>query len=129
MKKLLTVFGATCVGLVLFAIVTLFSSAIPSHSSRADTKEVTARLNSITTCCSGGDIIFHLKPDDDNSYYINRGVENGLRVNYFREALLNRDITISYRKGGWNILNYRNRAKHICEVRLEDKVLYSEIRD
>ena len=129
MKRLLTIFGATCVGLVLFTIVTLFSSAISSHGKRADTKEITAKLNAITTCCAGGDIIFHLDNQDNSSYYINRGVENGLKLEELQEALLDKEITVSYHKRGWNVLNYRNRAKHICEVRLENKVLYSEIRD
>ena len=129
MKKLLTIFVTICLSLVLFGVVTLFTSAIPSHGRRADTKEITAKLNAITTCCSGGDIIFHLHNQDNSSYYINRGLENGLKLKELQEALLGKEVTVAYRNGGWNVLNYRNRARHICEVRLEGNVLYSEIRD
>jgi hypothetical protein len=128
-KKLLLITGTVGILLILFAGITLIASAVPSKSNREDTKAIKGKLNSISTCCPGGDIIFDLENDGGKSYYINRGVEHGLVVQDLERQLLGKEITLLYHKGGWNVLNYRNQVQHVCEVQIDKKVLYTELVD
>lgn len=87
------------------------------------------KLISISSCCSGGDITFHMANDGNKSYYINRGTENGLDVKELEKDLIGKDIIIYYHRHSWNIINYRDQVRHICELRTNDKVYYTEIAD
>jgi hypothetical protein len=128
MKKLFEVLGLVFILLILFTGISFYMSAIPGQSKREDTKLISGKLRAISTCCPGGDIIFRLEnPSDNSAYYINRGVENGLDANLLKDQLLEKEITIAYHKRGWNVMNFTNEAKHICEVRYGEQVLYTEI--
>lgn len=129
MKKTLTIVAAAVSAIVLFGIISLFLSAIPEQSNRADTKMLKGKLLRITSCCPGGDITFHMANLEGRSYYINRGVESGLNIKQLEKELLGKDIIIYYHRHSWNIINYRDRIRHICELRTADKVYYTEIAD
>lgn len=129
MRKTLYIIAGTVLAIVLLGIISLFLSAIPEKSNRADTKILKGKLISITSCCSGGDITFHMENDGSKSYYINRGIENGLNVTQLEKDLIGKNITIFYHKNSWNIINFRDQARHICELRTTDKIYYTEIAD
>ncbi|MBN8671516.1 MAG: hypothetical protein J0L80_12570 [Chitinophagales bacterium] len=129
MRKALTIIAGTVLAIVLSGIISLFLSAIPEKSNRADTKMLKGKLISITSCCSGSDIIFHIANDGSKSYYINRGIENGLDIKKLEKDLIGKQIIIYYHRHSWNIINYRDQIRHICELRTADKVYYTEIAD
>lgn len=129
MKKTLTMIAGTVLAIVLLGIISLFLSAIPEKSNRANTKMLKGKLLHITSCCPGGDITFHMANDEGRSYYINRGVESGLNIEQLEKELLGNDIIIYYHRHSWNIINYRDQVRHICELRTADKVYYTEIAD
>lgn len=127
MKKLLLILGTFFTVLIIFAGVTFLTSAIPAHSQREDTKSINGKLTSLSTCCPGGDIIFNLENDNNKTYYINRGVQSGLVVKELENELKGKEVTLLYHKGGWNVMNFKKSLKHVCEVRMGNKVLYSEL--
>jgi hypothetical protein len=127
MRNILIITGTVFITLWILAGISMIVSALPGTTQRKKTELITGKLQGISTCCAGGDIIFNLENSSNNTYYINRGLEKGLVVQTLKSELLNKEVTLSYHKRGWNIFNYENAAKHVCEVRLGNKVLYSEI--
>ena len=72
-----------------------------------------------------GDIIIQLK-NDNTSYYINRGVESGLKITQLNVMLLNKQVELLTIKNP-NPLGGRAISKHIAQVKLDHKLIYSEL--
>ena len=65
------------------------------------------------------DIIFKLK-DDVQIYYINRGLENGFKLDAIRKALVGQKIELWYAKSK---MDY---SLHIAHLKKEEVVIYDE---
>lgn len=70
------------------------------------------------------DINFKLL-NDNNHYYINRGLEQGFVLDSIQEAWTGKALTIHYVKH-WSILNPKNRVRHVARLEIDEQVLYSE---
>lgn len=72
-----------------------------------------------------GDIVIKLK-NDRTSYYINRGVESGLRVRELEKLLLNKEVELLTIKNS-NPLSGPSLSNHIAQVKFHDSLVYSEL--
>ena len=87
---------------------------------------ITGTVSKIT---EGGvkDAVFTLQ-NHKSSYYINRGLENGLTLKELRSALSGEEITI-YCSNPWtSFAPFGTCSKHICELKVNDYVVYSEFK-
>lgn len=70
---------------------------------------------------SRGDIVFKL--DDENvKYYINRGEERGLEPKDFHDQY----VELKY-ADHWSLLDPFGRKRHVAEISVNRKVLYTEL--
>lgn len=58
------------------------------------------------------------------TYYINRGLETKFTLDGLRKTVVGKQVVISYAKH-WHILPV-NASKHIGQLKLGEKILYSE---
>ncbi len=71
------------------------------------------------------DIVIHLK-DDNQRYYINRGLEKDLTISGLQEKLIGKEVNLCHLKH-WSLLKPRaNTSGHISELRCESELIYSE---
>ena len=71
------------------------------------------------------DISIALK-DHSTSFYINRGLENGLTLDSFTQKIIHQKVTIKY-PDYWTPLDADNSIKHVSKIYLDKEVVYSEI--
>ena len=71
------------------------------------------------------DISISLK-DHSTSFYINRGLENGLALDSFTQKIIHQKVTIKY-PDYWTPLDADNSIKHVSKIYLDKEVVYSEI--
>lgn len=72
-------------------------------------------------------VVFKLK-DGEGVYYIRHGLEKGLSLETLQKELVNKEVTILYLKPGF-VAGFSPVAstKYITELKLGDKVIYSEL--
>lgn len=63
---------------------------------------------------SGSDIVFRLE-DNDQSFYINNGLKDGLEINVLKKNLIGKNIIIEYPKY-WTPLDWNDKIKHISKI-------------
>ena len=66
------------------------------------------------------DIVFH-NTGKDKFYYINRGLEQGLNLDYLKTKVLNKTVTLHLAK----VLGGRT-SNHIAQLALDDDIIYTE---
>jgi hypothetical protein len=112
---------AAAIGLfVLLAAFTL--RPVPTVTE----KECLVIKGTVTNIYEGGvkDVVFVLKGQKE-TYYINRGIEQGLDLNALKKQLEGKEITIKY-PDHWSLLNPNGRLRHIGKVEFEGKTIYNE---
>lgn len=72
------------------------------------------------------DIVFRLK-DESRSFYINRGLERGLELDYLKEKLLGHEVVFKYPRH-WTLLNWNNQLCHISKVEFNQEILFNELK-
>ena len=58
-------------------------------------------------------------------FYINRGIEQGLRIDDLKRKLIGKEVTIKYPKY-WTPLDWNNHHKHLSKIETEQEVIFSE---
>ncbi|MCD6013233.1 MAG: hypothetical protein K0Q79_3095 [Flavipsychrobacter sp.] len=104
------IFGLLILYCVLFAIGPNGKCIVCTTQTVTDT---------VTGIFEGGvhDVVFSLK--HHKSYYINRGLENGLRLDSLNRQVLDKQVTISY----------ASPSSHINHFEVDGKVIFSELKD
>ncbi len=74
----------------------------------------------------GNDIIFKMK-NTSRRFYINRGLENDLKLKELEKKLIGEKIVVKY-PDYWTPLDWDNQIKHISKLEFEGKVLFNELR-
>lgn len=74
----------------------------------------------------GNDIIFILE-GSKRKFYINRGLEYGLKLNDLKEKLIGNSIVVKYPKY-WTPLDWNNRIRHLSKVENKDEVIFNELK-
>lgn len=75
----------------------------------------------------GNDVIFKLE-GTSRRFYINRGLENGLDLQYLKQRLVGKTIVVKYPKY-WTPLDWDNTVRHISKLEFEGEVLFNELKE
>ncbi|MCG2420540.1 hypothetical protein K8089_16075 [Aequorivita sp. F47161] len=74
----------------------------------------------------GNDVIFVME-NTERRFYINRGLENGLKLNNLKEKLIGNSIIVKYPKY-WTPLDWNNSVRHISKVEFNDEIVFNELK-
>jgi len=72
------------------------------------------------------DVVFKLN-ETDKTFYINRGLEQGLDLERLRRELVNQEVLIKYPKY-WTPLDPFNKTRSIAQLQNANKVIFSKIK-
>lgn len=72
------------------------------------------------------DIVFKLENNND-IFYINRGLERGLEITSLKEELIGKEVIFKYPKH-WTPLDWDNSSKHISKVETKNEVIFNEFK-
>lgn len=95
---------------------------IVSEEEALVTKGVVASID------EGGvkDVVFHLE-NSNRLFYINRGLEKGLKISRLQENLVGEKVTFKYPKY-WTPLDWNGKTIHVSKVEMEDEVIFNELK-
>ncbi|MFN3196160.1 MAG: hypothetical protein ACE364_09445 [Chlorobiota bacterium] len=117
-KLILSIFGLLIGGGIL-----LFTLRVPNATAE---NTVTVKGKVVNIYEAGvKDVVFKLE-GDDISYYVNRGLENGLDINQLKKEYLNLDITLTYIEHN-QLLHSLIDNRHLAKVEANNDVVYSEM--
>ena len=82
----------------------------------------------LTRVFEGGekDLVFILE-GDKTRYYVNRGLETGLDMEYIRQRFVGKEITLKY-PPHWTLLDPFGTIYHVSKVEGEGEVLFDETK-
>lgn len=118
MKKTILIIG----GVIFIFLITI--SFRPLDNSKENSFQVSGVLESVS---EGGvkDLVFKLE-DDKITYYINRGLENGFSLEKIKTDYVGKKVVLNYAKA-WTILApFGTNSKHITQISVDGKEIYSE---
>ncbi|GAA0733082.1 hypothetical protein GCM10009430_46900 [Aquimarina litoralis] len=72
------------------------------------------------------DIVFKLENNSD-VFYINRGLERGLKISLLKKKLIGKEVIFKYPKH-WTPLDWDNSSKHISKVETNSEVIFNELK-
>ena len=72
------------------------------------------------------DVVFRLK-NNQQRYYINRGLENGLNLKDLQSRLTGLEVTLKYPKY-WTPLDWNNSIRHASKLVFQGEVLFNELK-
>ena len=124
MKSKIFVYAGAIV--FLFLLAGWLTMTTPGNPTRSETAIKTGRVTAVQVDSSTGDVTFRLDNEDDKRYYINRGLQLALPIDSIKDKLVNAEVQISYFNGGLGFLRNMSGARHICEVKYNDEVIYTE---
>jgi hypothetical protein len=111
--------------IILIIILAFFIIAlIPIDTSMENSVKVSGTVKSIS---EGGirDVVFELE-NDSNTYYINRGFENGFNLAKAKKDFEGKKIKLFYAKSWTLFAPFGTKSKHITHVAVNDSVIFSE---
>lgn len=74
----------------------------------------------------GRDIVFLLE-SNKRKFYINRGLQKGLKLNALKQKLIGNQIVLKYPKY-WTPLDWNNKTKHISKIEFNNEIVFSELK-
>lgn len=107
-------------------LVFLFFAFQPIDTSLENSVKVEGIVKSITEA-GAKDILFELE-SNKTTYYINRGFEKGLVSPKFNNAFIGKKVTLYYAKNWTALAPFGTTSKHITQLQLNDKIVYSEFK-
>jgi hypothetical protein len=128
MKRLFTWIGFAGAIFIGLAIISWLSHTVPPHPSRSSTAPATGTVVGISEYADTRDIGIRLHNSGKNRYYINRGLEQGQSREKLDSSIRDKQVTLRYYNGGWDLFGER-RLRHICEITVDNKVIYTELSD
>lgn len=110
-------------GFVFIILAAMTLKPVPMVSE----KECLSQVGIVSEVFEGGtlDVVIRLK-DNDERFYINRGLERGLDLVTIKSDLIGHEVTLKY-PDHWTPLDPFNRTHHLSKVVLGDKVIFTEI--
>ena len=87
---------------------------------------VMAEVQRISTGGDPNDLYFYLK-EDSRCFYINRGLEKGLRLPQL-QVLLEEEVVTFYLADHWTPLDPFGQVRHINRIEFKGQVLYDEMQ-
>lgn len=103
-----------------------FMTLRPVHIPR-NVNECLVAKGKVVRIYEGGikDVAFRLE-GNKTTYYINRGLEQGLDLTKLQKELLGNNVTIRYPKH-WTLLDPDNKIKHLSVLEYNGNEIYNEI--
>lgn len=88
--------------------------------------ELTVASGTVSQISEGAekDIVFRLK-ETEEVFYINRGLEQGLKLEALRSELMGSQIVLKYPEY-WSLLN-RGNVHHVSKIEYKGKTIFSEM--
>lgn len=121
MKKRLALSTGSFMLLLIILAAALFRPVpiLPEH-------ELSITSGIVDEVFEGGekDIVFKLK-EEDQLYYINRGLEQSLSLSELRAKLIGNEVTIKYPEY-WTLIN-SDYSRHLSKLEFEGSTIYSEV--
>ena len=123
-KKLKSIDWIFIVGVLCFALVVMLFRPVPILPEN----KLMVVKGKVIQIYEGGvnDINFKLKGRKE-IFYINRGLERGLRLLELRAQLMNKNITIIY-PDHWSLLNFNKGIIHIIKIEHEGRTFFTEVK-
>ena len=109
---------------IIILIAFLIIGLIPMDTSKENSTEVTGTVKLVS---EGGvkDLVFELE-NDQITYYINRGFENGFDLAKTKKDYEGKKISLFY-ADSWTLLApFGTTSKHITHAVVNDSVIYNE---
>jgi hypothetical protein len=110
--------------LLLFGLTVLILRPVPIPDEEQDCLTVKGTVAQIYEAGTM-DAVFELE-GQDRKFYINRGLEQGLKLEGLRANLIGKEITIKY-PNYWTPLDPVNYSRHISKLVADGKTIYTEI--
>ncbi|MEM6347182.1 MAG: hypothetical protein AAF927_25050 [Bacteroidota bacterium] len=70
------------------------------------------------------DVVFSLR-ENEQIYYINRGLAQGLDLSDLQYRLIGREVSITY-PNYWTPLDWNSRIHHLSRLQLGEEIIYDE---
>lgn len=109
---------------VCLLLLVIFSFLPLAPPTMDNTVALTARLASVTEG-SSGDIIISLQNDTHN-YYINRGLERGLKLSELQARLEGNMISLRYVRH-WSLLNPLGKLRPVAQLSSQHNHIFDDI--
>ena len=116
--------------LLLFIVLVLLTFLIiglkPIDTSKENSIEITGVIKSVS---EGGekDLVFELE-NEETTYYINRGLENGFYLDKSKSEFVGKKVTLNYAKSWTPLAPFGTTCKHITQISIDNKEVYSEFK-
>lgn len=114
--------------ILLFIALVLLTFLIiglkPIDTSKENSVEVVGIIKSVS---EGGtkDLVFELE-NDKITYYINRGLENRFQLDTSKSDFVGKKVTLNYAKNWTLLAPFGTNCKHITQISIDNKEVYSE---
>ena len=102
---------------LIFIISLSLHSCIINNTQPEECDTITVKITEITEGTSF-DIVFH--GDNSDTYYINRGLENGLNLDSLNAKVLNKTVTLHLPK------LFYGTSEHIAQLAIDDEIIFTE---
>lgn len=113
--------------LLILVFIFLAASFRPlPKASLKNSEIIKAKLIDIGESEGDFDIGLRLE-NDENFYYINRGLENGVNLEALQESLLNQEVEVFYIKH-FTPIDPKQRSRHISRIKVGNQIVYDEIK-
>ena len=123
-KKLKTIDWIFIVGVLCFALAVMLFRPVPVLP---ENKLMVIKVKVIDIYEGGvNDINFKLQGRRE-IFYVNRGLERGLRLLELRAQLINENITIKY-PDHWSLLNFNKKIVHISKIEHQGRTIFTEVK-
>lgn len=119
MNRLIWIFGAL---LLISAIAILRPVPIVSEDKALVQKGEVLRITE-----SGVNDVMIILKDIPRTFYINRGLKQGLELEVLRSKLTGKEVTLKYPKY-WTPLDWNNKIKHVSKLEFEGEILFNELK-
>lgn len=110
--------------IVITIVVLIVLALIPVDTSKENSILVVGKVKNVSE--SGvKDLVIELE-NSKTLYYINRGFENGFEIKKSKNELLGENVVLYFAKNWTPFAPFGTTSKHITQLSLNDKVIYSE---
>lgn len=109
--------------LICISAVFIILAVRPVRIAAEHCKTITGTVSEIQIG-SSNDIIFILS-NDPHLYYINRGMEQGLKIEELKEELLQQKVKLSFVKH-WTPLDPLGKLKRVVRLKISEKLVFTE---
>ncbi|RZJ99259.1 MAG: hypothetical protein EOO46_22670 [Flavobacterium sp.] len=110
----------------LIFVALLFFAFQPIDTSLENSVKIEGVVKSITEA-GAKDILFELE-NDKMTYYINRGFEKENVSSKLNNGFIGKKVTVHYAKSWTPLAPFGTRSKHITQLQLNNKIVYSEFK-